>query len=626
MNINLITSVLAIMLLTVFPSLIFYLRHKYLSEKCLLATIFISFGSLTVLARVIDGINLSIGGKIYVILLVIFFFQYIYLELMQKSCMKLSKVNFTYLLLITLFASYIPTKSWTGTAILPNQDSEVHAVFVGNIIHRNTFDIAQVSNLDPFLISSSTQFYPLGTHYLAVIFKVITFLNIPESLYAVFILSQILWAFGIFILLKRLNVHPTISFLFTLIASTIYEFPFKPIEWGGIPFIFGFSLVPSAIALMILINNKKALEKFFIHIVIFLSFILIYPSFYFVSVVIFLILSMKIRLLVFRINHFFLFLVLVVFLFFVFFIKNFLFLGVSLINSYNFQFNPNFENLNIMIWLKILNDEVLSLKYGQAQSQFGLLNYTLVLPILLISFFYFKLKRVTLVYLSFIFLAFISIVPNNFAGFLKILTIPFYRETERITYILVLPTILILATFISSLFDHFFTMINPFRSLIISILFIMFIFQNFIYTTNKLNKFLINGSTLNYDQLTLPSFCRSLNNNSVILNDRRSQIVWWKAEYNFRVLGSKFTHSGENLLKYDYLINNIYYINQDQKVRLYLNDLGVTHVASKSKSSQILLASEYDQNQINAQKLIRIKSFNPVCSSGDLIIWEVKNF
>jgi hypothetical protein len=573
------------------------------------------------------------NGKFLLYLLPPFVFLfYIFLALVFKNSdtslanFSASKVNLA-LLIILLLNLYIWLSSWDKIAITPNQDSELHALFIGNIINKQTFEFGQIREINPLIDYTDNYYYPIGFHLLTAALKLLTGLSISTSMYLMYSLFAFVWAVGIFLLLLKNKINFYLSFCISAIALVIYEFPFKPIEWGGFPFMAAISLSP--LTLLILNELRKKVDRSsVIQAILILNIllwiyapILIFWLIFFIKPFLNLLLKIGIRKSIY----------ISIIGFTLLYVSGIYTLLINLNHfsgftsaTFNFDFLI-FENLNekfIFIF-----EEVLSLKLGQSTQQFLGLNY-LILFVLIISLLYTKNRIFVSFYLYTFFVAFISINPNLYSSIFRFIALPFHTATERITYLMVLPTILVIANVING----FFIKIRPFSyifkiSQLGLLFFFIYIFSfNLQYSKNKLSNFLVVGNTLSRSQYTIPEICPDLmKNDSIILNSRKTQLSWWQAEYNIKVLGTRLALESTFDSKYIYLLNNIHRLGFDNLVDKYINDYNISHVVTKGYTSPLLIASEYNVPEVDSALLNVNARLILVCGDEDLLIWKIQN-
>ena len=572
------------------------------------------------------------GKFLFYLLPTVIFSFFIFLTFAFKSIdtslpnLTTFKVNLA-VFIIFLLNLYIWLTSWNDISITPNQDSELHALFIGNIINKQTFEFGQIREINPITDYTDNYYYPIGFHLLTASLKILTGLSISTSMYLMYSFFSFIWAATLFLLLLKNQINFYLSFYISLLSLVIYEFPFKPIEWGGFPFMAAISLSP--LTLLILNELRKKIDKSSVMLMILI-----------VNILLWIYAPILIFWTIFFIKPFFNLLLKIS-------LKRFIFISIivtallyisgiyTLLLEFNHfssftktTFNSEilrFENLNDKF--NFIFEDIISLKLGQSTLQFFGLNY-FILFLVLISIWYTKNRIFLGLYLYTLFAAFVSVNPNLNSSVFKFIVLPFHISTERITYLMVLPTILVTANIINGFISKTKPLIYVFRISQLGLLFLfIFIFSfSLHFSKTKLSNFMAIGNTLTRGQYLIPKNCPELmERDSIILNSRKAQLSWWQAEYGLKVLGTRLSLGSSFDYKYNYLLNKIHRLGSDDLVYQYLNDYKISHVVTKSNTSPLLIASEYNVPEVDPALLNVNNRFTLVCGDEDLLIWKIQN-
>lgn len=131
----------------------------------------------------------------------------------------------------------------------PNEDSTYHGFITARIVERETFDPAVVMVTDEGPNARATVFYPLGLHGPAALVHRITGISIAAALTMENVaFAAAVFPVGMFFLARFLVPdRPLVAGFTSLLAPALIMFPYKPIQWGGIALTVGMALVPAAV-------------------------------------------------------------------------------------------------------------------------------------------------------------------------------------------------------------------------------------------------------------------------------------------------------------------------------------------------------------------------------------------
>lgn len=143
---------------------------------------------------------------------------------------------------------------WTargGALLLPNYDALNHASFVRSILEEATLDPSRIG-LDPVTEPRSGGYYPLSMHLFTAFVVRFGSLSIPTALFGLTsIVVAVTWPIGMYALTKVTVPWRWAPVVAAAFASTAFQFPYKPISWGGLTTMVGLSFVPIVAALML---------------------------------------------------------------------------------------------------------------------------------------------------------------------------------------------------------------------------------------------------------------------------------------------------------------------------------------------------------------------------------------
>jgi len=151
---------------------------------------------------------------------------------------------------LLLLAASVAVNSWmwttgdVGRSVIPNHDAQFHAAFVSNIVR---FESLQTPDAYANFMSGRgpRNIYPLGYHGLAAFVQMITDALPSQVIFStVAIMVVLAWPVVIYgwlrILSPKAMLAPGIA---TLLLTALFQFPIGTLGWGGVPMVVGIVLL-----------------------------------------------------------------------------------------------------------------------------------------------------------------------------------------------------------------------------------------------------------------------------------------------------------------------------------------------------------------------------------------------
>ena len=127
-----------------------------------------------------------------------------------------------------------------GFPIPPNYDAVHHINQIANIWRYNSLSLEAIyGNVSTLAFEPMSAFYPHGTHLLASGSAWIFNDPVRGVAFFYFVLSQVLYPFGLYLMVRSFGVKRFWSLLTCVFGASIGLLPYGPISWGGVPILAG---------------------------------------------------------------------------------------------------------------------------------------------------------------------------------------------------------------------------------------------------------------------------------------------------------------------------------------------------------------------------------------------------
>lgn len=141
----------------------------------------------------------------------------------------------------------------------PNYDAAQHGFMTTRIIESGGVAIPDVMVTGPAGVSDYGEYYPLGVHASTALISAGSGSSVARSLNSfLLVVVAIALPLGVFAFLRELLPDfPLAAPVGALAIATIESFPYKPISWGGIPLITGMSLMLASAAALVSMARRS---------------------------------------------------------------------------------------------------------------------------------------------------------------------------------------------------------------------------------------------------------------------------------------------------------------------------------------------------------------------------------
>ncbi|MEW6471845.1 MAG: DUF6541 family protein [Actinomycetota bacterium] len=174
------------------------------------------------------------------------------MELEPKRGLEVSIALGLLIMAIALGAGVWLTSIPREFAVPPNHDSMYHGFMAARISETGSLEADQVLVTSVHSDQPVTAFYPLGLHVVAALVHQVTGTSLSDILWWIVVVAGALCLpVGIFSLTRRFFPDDPLSpGVAALLSVLIPLFPYKPIAWGGIALIMGMALTPGVVGVL----------------------------------------------------------------------------------------------------------------------------------------------------------------------------------------------------------------------------------------------------------------------------------------------------------------------------------------------------------------------------------------